>query len=123
MTRAILELEMRYDNIVQQMRFNKKLTASIIHDPSALAVWAGSKGSPWVSELGHGIVHYKKDYSRSNSNGSRGVYAVYTLEEGKVYEVNAWSERYFCTVRDWQVVRLENEEVEAWLKNHSVSMS
>ena len=124
-TRAILEIEMHYDNIVQQVRFNKKLTASIIHDPLALAIWGGLKGSPWVAEVGgdRRFVRYKKDYSRSNSKGSQGVYAVYILDEGKVYEVNAWDERYFCTVHDWQVVHMDKSEVDKWLKDRSELMS
>ena len=45
----------------------------------------------------------KLDYSRSNGKGSRGVFAEYILESGKIYEVlsrETWkrSRRYFCTV-------------------------
>ena len=46
--------------------------------------------------------------------GSRGVRAIYMLEEGKIYEVKEWQERYFCIVRDWTICRIDDNEVEEW---------
>lgn len=62
------------------------------------------------------FLRYKKDYSRSNSVGTRGIYATYILDEGRLYEISApqsWraTDRYFCTVEDGQVMRLTAEEV------------
>ena len=63
----------------------------------------------------------KVDYTRSNSVGSRGVYANYILEDGQYYEVKAplsWrhSEQYFCTVENGSIRRVTKEEVDEWLK-------
>lgn len=64
------------------------------------------------------FLRYKKDYSRANSIGSRGVYAVYILDNAKVYEVLSrptWgrSDRYFARVDGGKLRRLTKEEVEA----------
>lgn len=58
-----------------------------------------------------------KDYSSTNSTGTRGAKAVYVLDEGRLYEVSApqsWSstDRYFCTVTLGEIVRLSREEVD-----------
>lgn len=87
----------------------------------------------WVAEItGHSseykyerrFLPCKKDYSEANSTGTRGVYAYYILEEGKVYEVSSpqsWrhTDRYFCTVQGGELIRLSTEEVEQWLKDLS----
>ena len=67
------------------------------------------------------FLPYKKDYAEANSKGTRGVYAFYILDEGKLYEVKkpvsqVRHERYFCTVVDGSIKRLEDGEVEKWLK-------
>lgn len=68
----------------------------------------------------------KKDYKFANSVGSRGVYAYYLLESGKLYEVKApvsWkrSERYFCVVNnDGDIVRVGQEFIEQWENDHWV---
>lgn len=62
------------------------------------------------------FLRAKIDYSQSNSKGSRGIFAEYILEQGKIYEVKAqvsWSraERYFCTVNDCgDIVEISEEE-------------
>lgn len=70
--------------------------------------------SSWVAEITGPSEKYgldrtflkgKMDYSKSNSKGSRGIFAEYILSQGKVYEVKeqvSWgrSIRYFCTVGD-----------------------
>jgi len=85
---------------------------------------------PWVAEIVGKDPKYKyarsflrayKDYSEANSVGSRGVYLLYTLEEGCVYEVKEqinWRrwDRYFCTVRRGRIVRMAEDEVNQWLK-------
>lgn len=70
------------------------------------------------------FLNCKKDYTESNSTGTRGVYAYYILEEGKIYEVSSpqtWSstDRYFCTIENGNLIRLSSEEVENlnWLKS------
>jgi hypothetical protein len=62
------------------------------------------------------FLPFKKDYSQSNSVGSRGIRAIYMLEENKIYEVKDWKDRYFCIVRDWGIRRIPEYEVKEWLK-------
>jgi hypothetical protein len=69
----------------------------------------------------------KKDYTKANSKGSRGVYLWYILESGYVYEVSSpstWSriDRYFCTVTDdGEIQRVDKDYVDQWIKDHSAS--
>lgn len=67
-------------------------------------------------------VRGKTSYSRANSVGSRGVYNYYILQEGHYYEVcspKSWqrTDRYFCTVRSSEVVRLTEDEVDQCLNS------
>lgn len=86
------------------------------------------KKNPWVAEiLGHTpdgyrrkFVERKRDYTHANSRGTRGVYCWYLLDEGKVYQVQeqiSWRNfiRYFCQVRDAQIVKITQEEVDSIL--------
>lgn len=58
-----------------------------------------------------------KDYSKANSVGSRGVYAYYIVQTGRIYEVYepvSWkrTRHYFCTVTlDGDIVELTMEKV------------
>lgn len=66
------------------------------------------------------FLSQKKDFSKSNSVGSRGVYANYMLEYGKVFEVSApksWrrTDRYFLLAGQVDKV-LSREEVLQWVK-------
>lgn len=81
--------------------------------------------SSWVAEitgpdekygLKREFVRAKLDYSRSNSKGSRGIFAEYILSSGKVYEVNSrvtWgrAERYFCIVDEetGDIIQIDEE--------------
>lgn len=77
----------------------------------------GMRGRGYVRRFLHG----KKDYTRSNSKGSRGIYWLYLLEAGRIYEVSAplsWKrhDRYFCWVLpDGTIERITKEVVDAWL--------
>lgn len=88
---------------------------------------------PWVAEitgrnpkfkLSRSFVPSKRDYSKANSKGSRGIYLWYILESGKLYEVykmSSWkgTDRYFCTVTPkGEIKRMNKEEVEQWLNDH-----
>lgn len=88
------------------------------------------KPSSWVAEITGPDLKYKyartflkckKEYSRSNSKGSRGVFAEYLLESGKVYEVKSqisWknSDRYFCTVdNDGNIIHLSEDKIKSML--------
>lgn len=101
--------------------FGKKFTGSI---PS----------SSWVAEIVgfHSKYKYdriflqgKRDYSRANSAGSRGIFAWYILESGKYYEIKqqtSWKKscRYFAKVDDTgEIIEVKEEEVRGWLRNLS----
>lgn len=68
----------------------------------------------------------RKDYSKANSIGSRGVYLWYILESGRYYEVKertSWSgsDRYFVKVTmGGDIERVSKSEVEHWLKGRLV---
>lgn len=80
--------------------------------------------SSWVAEitgpderyrLSRVFLRAKIDYSKSNSRGSRGIFAEYILSPGKIYEVKSqetWgrSRRYFCTVGDdGDIIEIDEE--------------
>lgn len=65
-------------------------------------------------------VPFRRDYSRANGKGSRGVYKYFTLEEGKLYlvrELTSWKNerKYHVTAREGHVIELSEQEVDAWL--------
>lgn len=80
--------------------------------------------SSWVAEISgpdakYGLkrefVKSKLDYSHANSKGSRGIFAEFLLDEGKIYEVKArtsWgrSDRYFCIVTENGDIKEIDEE-------------
>lgn len=68
----------------------------------------------------------QRDYTRSNSTGSRGVERWYELREGRVYEASeplSWKHgrRYYCRAEAGQVVEISESDVEAWLDAHAVN--
>ena len=70
--------------------------------------------------LAREFLKFKKDYAESNSLGSRGVRLWYEIPEGWVVEINApqsWkhADRYFARSERGRLVRIEREEVDAWL--------
>lgn len=117
---AELALECIGDDLVQAHR---RLQGYV---PGA---WGAAKfrppPSPYVAEAvaldgnDRPLLHFlggRKDYSRANSVGSRGVYRWYHLAEGHVYKVFAresWtrSRTYWVTVRDGDIVEIDEAEV------------
>lgn len=96
------------------------------------------KSPYWVAEItgtdpkygyARTFLRARRDYSRSNSIGSRGIYLCYILEAGKLYQAQSkpsWSrlERYFLTATtDGRIEYLSDEEAAEWLKSHSASTS
>ena len=63
----------------------------------------------------------KRDYSKANSKGTRGVYVHYVLEENELYWIKApqsWRSTsiYFAAVTPvGDIKRLTDEEAEEWL--------
>lgn len=126
--KAILKIELRDDNLLQYIKFWSSITDDLLGKNVGNAVFGKWPTPCWVAEItgydkkykyARKFVKYKKDYSKSNSKGSRGVYAVFILSENRIYEVRDNKNRYFCTVKDWTTVKINTGEVEQWLNNHS----
>ncbi len=125
--KAFLELELRGDNTRQFAKMyeyigndvSPGLGTSIFHIPATSWV-AEITGTDQKYKYARRFLGYKKDYSRSNSKGSRGLYAEYILESDRIYDVKDFKNRYFCTVNEeGDIKRLTETEVQEWVKNHS----
>jgi hypothetical protein len=127
-----LKLECIGDNSDQMFKAYKSMTAMIVGKGLAEATFSTMKASYFVAEIigFHPKFKYdrkflpcKKDYRDSNSIGSRGLYAFYILESGKIYDIlepYSWknSHRYFCTVNELgEIIILIKEEVDKCLKD------
>lgn len=126
--KAVLSIELRGDNVRQLWKLGTWKCNQIepglgekvlgLMPPSA---WCAQiTGRDKVFRYARKFLPFKKDYSSANSKGSRGVMAVYVLDEGRVYDVKEHRDRYFCAVKDWEVVKIDESEVEQWLNSHSV---
>jgi hypothetical protein len=123
--KACLEIELIGDNMVQTFRMWTK----VLNDgfPGLGDYTLGSlPPSGWVAEVTgidpkykykRDFLRYRKDYSRSNSKGSRGVFAEYILESEKIYDVRDNKRRFFCKVTDeGDIVHIDESEVRELLK-------
>lgn len=120
----ILKIECIGDDFYQESR----LWRSIANDalPGLGDQTFGMKKLWWVAEITglnpiykfeRKFLKYKKDYSQANSKGSRGVYAIYFLENGKVYDISTCRNRYFCRIEDDEEIRMTEKEVSEWLND------
>ena len=125
----LLKIECIGDNITQQFRqYEKLLNLGIKHYSIPLDLYAMEERY-FVYEINYkdyGIkklkLYPKKDYSKANSVGSRGVYAFYFLENSKIYEVKeptSWrnTEHYFCKIENNELLRMTPEEAIKCLRN------
>jgi len=111
----------------------KGMTLLLSHGSMA-PLWDGVKNRrQWVAKISGNDDQYKYkreflkcdyDYEKSNSKGTRGVYAIYILSPLNIYEVNeliSWKNncRYFCHVVDGNLIEIAEEEVLKWVKNYS----
>jgi len=85
------------------------------------------KKQPWVAQIigkdwqfgfRRNFLRGNIDYSQASGTGKRGVYLWFILEDGMVYEVEhhvSWKNqrRYFCTVKEGQVIEISKAEVDA----------
>lgn len=78
----------------------------------------------WNAELMSFARRYlpsQRDYSKSNSKGSRGVMLCFIIESDRLYEVHSrisWrnSETYYAAVaEDGSIYRLKENEAQQWL--------
>lgn len=135
--KAALEIELFCEDTRQLTRMWESIINDALHGLGTEVI-GRMPPSGWVAEIigidpkykyGRKFLKCKKDYSRANSKGSRGIFAEFILESGKIYEVKhqiSWrnSRRYFCTVNDeGDIIELTESEVQEWLKNISESMS
>lgn len=125
--KTFLELELRNDNIHEFSKLARCIGNEVASGLGDCLFKIPS--SSWVAEItgidpkykyARKFLRYNKDYSRSNSKGSRGVYAEYILESEKIYDVKEFKDRYFCTVSNTgDIIKINEQEVQEWLKNHS----
>lgn len=123
--KIFIELELRGDDVRQLGKMYASIGDDIV--PGLGTSIFSIPPSAWVAEITgtdpklkfkREFLRFKKDYSRSNSVGSRGVYANYILESDHIYDVKDHKDRYYCTVTDnGNIVRLSEDEVREWLKN------
>lgn len=87
------------------------------------------KSNPWVARLTgfddeyffkREFVRGQRDFSCAKMTGSRGVYVYYALTPG-LYEVNeriSWKHvsRWFCQVKNGEIIKLSKREVVAQLE-------
>lgn len=127
-----LSLEIFGDNTRQMMRLWTMVLNERMEGLGNMVV-GKLPSSCWVAEitgedpkygLARTFVRFHKDYSASNSIGSRGIRAEYILESGHIYEVScktSWKsiDRYFCRIADdGTFVRMEREDVMECLNTH-----
>ena len=89
---------------------------------------------PWIAEITGFDIKYKfkrvfvdskKDYSNSNSKGTRGINLVFIVEEGKIYQVfenlswNRTNKYYFMYVDGYKKILSEEEVSECLIKSVS----
>lgn len=125
--RAVLKLEFIAENY-----FAYRKTPWAVHMRTERYVeYLGlDQSRPWVARLTgldpekgfvREFVRAQKDYSQTNSTGSRGVWLYYPLTDG-LYEVNertSWRKvrRYFIRVAEARYQEISREEVERCLAN------
>lgn len=129
--KAVLEIELFGEDTRQLYKFWTNFTNEMSPGLGD-ATFGTLPPSGWVAEVigtdqkykfARSFLKRKLDYSRSNSKGSRGIFAEYILESGKIYDVKqqvSWrnSKRYFCTVNsEGDIIELSEEEVKNCLKN------
>jgi len=129
--KAALKIEAIGDNVDQELKLYRDMTNFMMPGLGDMT-FGKSKRNYWVAKItGYDSkYHYereflkgRKDYRKTNSKGSRGIYLWYTLESGYLYEVSSpssWKrrERYFCIVTDkGEIKQVDEEYVEQWIKN------
>lgn len=120
-----LEIELRNDDLRQFAKLYSYIGDQVC--PGLGSELFNIPASSWIAEITgfdpkykfkREFLRYKKDYSRANSVGSRGVYANYILESGRIYDVKDFKDRYFCIVNDQgKTIKLTESEVIACLKD------
>jgi hypothetical protein len=131
--RSVIKIEALRDGENRLARFYQNFTNSLIPNLGDI-VFGKQPVEYFVAEIigfdpkykfKREFLRGKRDYSESNSKGSRGVYIWYKLEPNKIYDVKkpiSWKniKRFFCTVKeDGSIVELTEQEVIECLKKYS----
>lgn len=121
---ANLNLESIGDNTYQTMQLGRaQLNEAVPGLGDRLCAWP--RPCRVVDVCCHRELRGKRDYSRANSRGSRGIYVHYLLESGHLYWVTSktsWrcTETYYCAVTDTgDINRVDKGDVPKWLNAHS----
>lgn len=129
--KAMLKLEAIGDNATQMLRLWRNVIDEALPGLGRATI-GSAPPSCWVAEIiGHdpkykwqrNFLRGTKDYSESNSVGSRGIYIYYWLDYGHIYDVKqpvSWKRtlRYFCRVTDdGKIVEIDESEIDQWLPN------
>ena len=127
--KATIGLELFGDNNRQRLEAERRMINELSpglgdqvigQDPDSIWI-AEIIGYNDRSEYQRRYLRGRRDYTKANSKGSRGVFMWYILEAGKTYEVSSrasWSrmDRYFCIVSpEGDIIRISKEEGDAWL--------
>ena len=123
--KATLKLEAIGDNTARAMAGWKHLLGDeLMGDVKIDRPWVAKLTGLYASgKFQHEFLRGNKDYSESNSKGSRGIYFWYTLESGNYYEVNdlqTWkhTERYLCKVSELgEIIPVEEVEIQIFFEN------
>lgn len=131
--KAAIKIELIGDGDNQRHRFYSNMVDDVIGIKGLGAgIFGRAPSEGWVAEIlgkhksykySRRFLRKKKDYAKSNSNGSRGVHAWYLLESERYYEVYervSWRkfDRYFVKVNDsGDIQRIGEEDVQEWVKN------
>lgn len=130
-----LKLECIGDNINAELRALEGMVARTC-DATTTRAMRAPKRQPWVARivgtckrfgLSREFIRGEKDYTESNTVGSRGVYLHYHLADG-IYEINdleSWgrSRRYFLLVIGGSSREITKEEALEWTKRKVTSVS
>ena len=127
--KAYIEIEKIGADVSQIMRLYTNIANDAVPGLGTMT-FGKDPFSKWVAKItgfdpkykyAREFLRYKKDYTRANNKGSRGVYQCYLLESGFVYEVKGKKgHRWFCEVDDeGNINEITGKEVDQWIKNHS----
>ncbi len=136
--KASLSIEVFGDAENQRLRLFESIADQVTPGIGRAITGGYRRKRPWVAEIigvsqrygfERSFLDPKKDYSRSNAIGSRGVRLFFILESGRLYEINeqtSWRRwlRWYAVVSDsGDIVHVSKEEAHQWLRDRLVSMS
>lgn len=128
---TMVKIELFNDNLTQHFEFNKRLANHLFPGVGEI-VFGKYQSSFFVAEI-IGVdykytfkrlfINGKKDYSNSNSKGSRGIFMYYFLDSSKIYDIKrqvSWkkTERFYCKFNNnGEVVKITEDEVFKCIKS------